>query len=243
MEVIVTNADYDGPEQHLSVGDTLEFGRQVGGVGRLGEHRAISRRHGVITANEDGFAVEATGTFAGVVVADNTTPSRLHIPNGVGPIDIPFRSCSIVVEYDGERARLEVEVEGSARADAWAAQWGIDAPPRPADDSPGFVPLTAPADNRDAGRFRKSNGSYYTWFTVLVALCEPSFGVEPGGAPTNQQLARRTGYRVGDIEKKLAAVYRALDVEHEDRPREAAVERALERGIVTPDHLSMLPDE
>ncbi|MEJ7799598.1 MAG: hypothetical protein WKF60_03710 [Ilumatobacter sp.] len=42
MEVIFTNPDYVGPEHRLGVDDTLNFGRDVGGVGRLGEHRTTA---------------------------------------------------------------------------------------------------------------------------------------------------------------------------------------------------------
>jgi hypothetical protein len=74
-----------------------------------------------------------------------------------------------------------------------------------------------------------------------VALCEPALRLEQGSTPSNPQLAARTGYKVGDIERKLSAIYHVLDVEHEHRPREIAVNVALARGIVTRDHLELLP--
>jgi len=245
VEIVVTNPDYDGPRRRLAVGDSQPFGREVGGVGRLGDDPTISRCHGVVVATEHGFTVEATGTFTGVTVRDRVTPSRLHIPNGVGPVDIPFRNCTISVDSDAGPARLDIEVIGSPRADTWATQWGIDAPPRPPTDRASTrprSPTSAPARMRDPGLFRKSNGVHYSWFNVLVALCEAALISDDGVAPTNDELAERTGYSVGNIEKKFAEIYRALEINpaNTPRPRDIAIHRAITNGIVTPDHLPLL---
>ncbi|MCB0966071.1 MAG: hypothetical protein KDB37_04495 [Ilumatobacter sp.] len=246
MHIVVSNPAYNGPECRLDVGDELEFGRECGGVGRIGESPTISRRHGTITAVESGYAVEATGTFSGIVVTDRTTPSRLYIPHGVGPVEIPFHVSAVSVDGDdASAARLDVTVVGSTRADMWASQWGIDAPPnpRPVSRSNRSRTVSALATRRNPRRYRKSNGVYYAWFTVLVALCEPALGDEPGVAPTNQQLARRTGLKPSTIEKKLQSIYEALEVDTNERPRDVAIQHAISNGIVTRQHLSMLPDD
>jgi hypothetical protein len=94
---------------------------------------------------------------------------------------------------------------------------------------------------RARDRYRKSNDQYYTWFTVLVALCEPALLDPHGVAPTNQQLARRTGFRVADVQRKLAFAYAALEVGAAKRPRDVTIRRAIETGVVTRAHLSLLP--
>lgn len=241
MELLIVNERADPTEQRLAIGDVQVFGSAEAGLGWLGNGAAISRRHAELVVTDLGFTIEATGTFAGIEIVDRSTPSRLFVPHGVGPIDIPFRECSIVVDLDGDPIRVHIHVIGSARADLWAEQWGIDAPPNPARSPQRSArTVTGRAALRDVRRVRKPNGAYYTWFVVLVALCEPAYDDPPSPAPTNKQLARRLGLREADVERKLASIYRALEIDANDRQRDLAVRRALANGIVTQEHLGLL---
>lgn len=118
----VHNPEFD----HTAVlrpGEELEFGRYTRGVGQLREDTLVSRRHGLITATDDGFTVTSTGSYLGFTVSDRTTPSKLYIPVGVGPITIPFAEAAITFDRDIE-GELQITVAGSPAADLWRSQWG-----------------------------------------------------------------------------------------------------------------------
>lgn len=231
VEVTVHNPMFDRTIV-LSSGDELEFGRYTRGVGQLPENALLSRDHGLIVATVDGFTVTSTGRHLGFVVSDRATPSRLHIPCGVGPIEIPFANASISFTHDIP-STLDIEVVGSDRADEWRNAWRQDMKNlRPRVNRGGN--LTRPAQE---ARFRKANGNPYTWFRTLVAMCEPSLAGGLPGVPTNTDLANRLGYTPKVIERHLRDIYTELKVPPGGRQRDAAVRIALERGIVTANDL------
>lgn len=237
VEIKIVHPNIGGLFKVLHPGDEQEFGREIEGVGAIGEDRAISRRHGIVRATTDGFTVTSTGTRVGFVVADRTTPSKLHIARGIGPITVPFADCSIVVEHKRGRDYLNVTVRGSDAADRWARSWGPemrklwDLAPRRG------IGTAAPWPTID---WKKANGKDYAWFTTLVALCEPAFGDAPAGTPTNPDLGRRLYKGHGVIERDLNAIYAAFGLEGRSRQREIIVSIAIAQGIVTREDIATL---
>jgi len=117
VEVTITHPHRRGLVLTLLEGEELVFGRDQGGVGRISESSAVSRRHGTVHATNAGFNVTATGSTMGFTVSDRTTPSRLTIPRGVGPVAVPFARCSLRVDYHGGFGYLNLSVSGSEQAD------------------------------------------------------------------------------------------------------------------------------
>lgn len=228
VEIKITNPLRRGLALTLHPGEELVFGRNQGGVGRISESSAVSRKHGTVQATDAGFDVTATGSTMGFTIADRTTPSRLTIPRGVGPVAIPFAQCSLIVEYQGGFGYLNLSVSGSQRADLWAGSWGPQLRELWATAKPGL--MTAPPWPKV--KWRKSNGAPYQWFNTLIALCEPALGDRPAGTPTNTQLAHRLGLAEKTIEQHITAIYRAFDLRAE-ASRDAIVASAVEQGIVT----------
>jgi hypothetical protein len=230
-----------GRAARLEPGDSLVFGRAERGAGQLPDSSLVSHRHGVIAATETGFTVESIGTYSGFVVRDTMTPSRLHLPRGVGPIEVPFANAVISFDHSVP-GQLVVAVVGSERADLWEANW------RPEVEHDATV---REYELRRSGRTqpppglrRKARGAPYTWFWTLVALCEGEITGASIGAPTNAELSQRLGYDTNIIDRHIASIYEALDIfqgEH-TRPRDVAVRRAVDRGLVTRDHVRDLHD-
>ena len=131
--VTVTNPQSPGLVVSLEPEMAMDFGRAVGGVGRISDHREVSRTHGTVVATHAGFAVISTGTHSGFVVADRTTPSRLYVPCGVGPVSVPFAEASVIVEFGDAFDYLDVTVTGSDAADQWSSAWGPEMRERLAD--------------------------------------------------------------------------------------------------------------
>lgn len=238
--VTITNPNLPGLCEVLEAGAALEFGRDVGGVGRISDDSTVSRRHGIITATEDGFEVTSVGSLRGFVVADRTTPSRTYVPCGVGPVSVPFADASVIVELDDGLDYLDVAVESSTAADQWRTSWGPEMRQRWADvakDVPA-LPGTAPAM---AGiRWRKTNGVPYSWFLTLVALCEPALGEGPAGTPINRDLAKRRFTTVKVIERHVAQIYEAFELAEVKGARDLIVQIAVDRGLVTRADLELL---
>jgi hypothetical protein len=112
------------------------------------------------------------------------TPSRIHVPRGVGPVPIPFRECSIVLEHCRERPYLDGVVEGSIAAEKWHRSWGPEMRDNWMDPTSSVLPALP--------KFAPRRGSgHREWFVTLVALCEPHLG---RGAAVNPR-ARRGGER------------------------------------------------
>lgn len=220
----------------LRKGETLEFGRGVGGVGRITGHRAVSARHGTIAVTSAGVAVTSTGSRTGFAVVDRTTPSRLHIARGVGPISIPFADFSIVVAHQEGRDFLNVKVAGSATADAWATGWG----PQVRDEWDRATSASGTADPWPRLNWRRADGTPYAWFTTLVALCEPAMTNVVAGTPTNGQLASRLRVSHQTVEKHLRSIYDTFGAAGAG-DRDVIVAVAVDQGIVTPADVARLP--
>ena len=238
MLIEVHNPQFDRTEV-LEPGGTLVFGRAERGAGQLPDSALVSRRHGVIAATETGFTVESTGTYSGFVVRDTMTPSRLHLPRGVGPIEVPFTNT--VNSFDHSvPGQLFVAVVESDRADTWEQNWG---PELEHDTSVGDYEMwRTGSTGPPPGLRRKARGAPYTWFWTLVALCEREITGKNIGVPTNAELSKRLGYDIKIIDRHIASIYEALDIflsEH-TRPRDVAVRRAVDRGLVTRDHINDL---
>jgi hypothetical protein len=213
---------------------TMDFGRAIGGVGRISEHREASRHHGTVVASDDGFAVISTGTHSGFVVADRTTPSRLYVPCGVGPVSVPFADASVIVEFGEEYDYLDVKVTGSDVADRWSRAWGPEMRERWADAARDNRADLATAPAMSEVRWRMANGKPYAWFETLVAMCEPALGVGPAGTPTNRRLAARRKVRVRVIERHVASIYEAFGFDTDDKgARYVIVQIAIDQGLVT----------
>ena len=226
----------------LEPGESMVFGRDVGlGVGELSMNMLVSRRHGIVAATSSGFSVESIGTFSGFVIKDTMTPSRLHLPQGTGPVEVPFANAVISFDH-GVPGALHVEVVDSDQAALWEKRWGPDQ-----------VHELSAADPRSQWRGsqppkrleRKETGEPYAWFWTLVAMCEGEMTDESVGVPTNADLSKMLGYSTNIIERHLRSIYAALEIEisEQNRPRDAAVRRAIDRGVVTRKHLPELAEK
>jgi len=164
----------------LHPGEEVVFGRGVRDAGELPNNSLVSHRHGVIAATESGFSVTSIGTYSGFVVRDTMTPSRLHIPRGIGPIGVPFANAIISFDHS-VTGRLVVAVVGSELAEQWEESWGPEIEHDAAVARRSLGGRTQPPP----GLKRKARGEPYTWFWTLVAMCE-------GGSPGGRRASRRT---------------------------------------------------
>lgn len=242
--LIVTNAQSLGVTRRLEPGDSLKFGREQTGVGFMGDRRTISRHHGTITVDDVGYSVTSTGTELGFVVMDRTTPSRIYVPRGLGPVAIPFASAVLAIEHRQERFMLLLELVGTEQADRWRQAWTPNQRERW---------KARPAMNTDAPwrgfEWARTEHSTYAWFKTLVALCEPALRANsdpehsgpPEPTPTNAVLATRLVTSQKVIERHIAEIYQQLGLTNMNRPdREVAVAIATGQGLVTPDDLELL---
>lgn len=237
----VTNPRSPGLKLALEPEMTMDFGRAIGGVGRISDHREVSRHHGTLVASDDGFAVISTGTHAGFVVADRTTPLRLYVPCGVGPVSVPFADASLIVEFGEEFDYLDIMVTGSDAADRWSNAWGPEMRERSADAAREKWAALLTAPPMSEVRWRMANGKPYAWFDTLIAMCEPTLGVGPAGTPTNRQLATRRRVKLRVIERHVASIYEALGFDTDDKgARYVIVQIAVDQGLVTRADLTAL---
>ena len=238
MFVQIYNPQFERTKEVLP-GEEVVFGRGVRDVGELPNNSLVSHRHGVVAVTKSGFSVTSIGTYSGFVVRDTMTPSRLHLPQGMGPIELPFANAIISFDH-GVPGQIRVAVVGSDRADLWEERWGPEAEH---DDAVWLHDRrTSRRTQPPPGLKRKARGEAYTWFWTLVAMCEGEITAESAGVPTNADLARKLGYDTNIIERHLSSIYEALDIDPRDqqRPRDAAVRRAVDRGLVTREHLPLL---
>lgn len=219
----------------LSPGAQLVIGRDDG-PGQVGaDDRTVSRHHGVITAADKHWTVQATGTRSGLVVYDHETPSQLLISRGVGPVVVPFASASVVIEVRLRRYSLTVQGPG---APGWSGSWASartewsDAP------APGETHVPWEIRWRDA-----STGKPMRWYQTLVAMCEPFLLHAPDATvPTNAQIARRLGVSTSSVEKRLMEQVRnglGFDPYGAD-PRRTIVSIAISQRLVTAADLAVL---
>ncbi len=238
MFVRIYNPEF-GRKKELLPGDEIIFGRGVRDVGELPNNSLVSHRHGVIAATNSGFSVRSIGTYSGFVVRDTMTPSRLHLPRGMGPIELPFANAVISFDHSVP-GQIRVEVVGSEQADLWEERWGPEA------EHDEEVRLhdrrTSRRTQPPPGLKRKARGEPYTWFWTLVGMCEGEITSESAGVPTNADLARKLGYETNIIERHLSSIYEALEIDprEQQRPRDVAVRRAVDRGLVRREHLPLL---
>ena len=238
MFVRIYNAQFERTKEMLP-GEEVVFGRGVRDVGELSYNSLVSHRHGVVAATASGFSVTSIGTYSGFVVRDTMTPSRLHLPQGLGPIELPFANAIISFDH-GVPGHIGVAVVGSDRADLWEERWG------PEEEHDEEVRLharrTFAGTQPPPGLKRKARGEPYTWFWTLVAMCEGEITAGSAGVPTNADLAQTLGYKTNIIERHLSSIYEALDIDprQQQRPRDAAVRRAVDRGLVTREHPPLL---
>ena len=236
--VRIHNPQFDRTKE-MVLGEEVVFGRGVRDVGELPNNSLVSHRHGVVTVTESGFAVTSIGTYSGFVVRDTMTPSRLHLPQGMGPVELPFANAVISFDH-GVPGSIHVAVIGSGRADLWEDRWG----PEEEHDEEVWLThrRTFGRTQRPFGLKRKARGEPYTWFWTLVAMCEGEITAGSAGVPTNAELAKTLGYETNIIERHLSSIYEALDIDPKEqrRPRDVAVRRAVDRGLVTREHLPRL---
>ena len=237
MFVSIYNRQFDRTKD-IVPGEEVVFGREQRDVGELPNNSLVSRRHGVIAATETGFSVTSIGTYSGFVVRDTMPPSRLYVPQGMGPVELPFADAVISFDH-GVPGQLHVDVVGSDRADLWEERWGLE---EEHDAEVGAGDRRASWSTRPRRLKRKARGEPYTWFWTLAAICEGEITAASAGVPTNTDLAQRLGYNTNIIERHLSSIYEALDIDprRQQRPRDAAVRRAVDRGLVTRKHLPSL---
>lgn len=238
MFVRIYNPQFDRTVE-LRPGDDIVFGRGARDAGQLPNNSLVSHRHGLVAATESGFSVTSIGTYSGFVVRDTMTPSRIHLPRGIGPIELPFANAIIGFDHS-VTGQIIVTVVGSKRADQWEENWA----PEVEHDAAVWdqVWRTVWRTQPPPGLKRKARGEPYTWFWTLVAMCEGDITGRSDGVPSNADLARILGYDTNIIERHVACIYEALDVDPRElkRPRDTAVRRAVDRGLVTREQLHQL---
>ena len=235
MFVRIYNPQFERTKEVLP-GEEVVFGRGVHDVGELPNNSLVSHRHGVIAATESGFSVTSIGTYSGFVVRDTMTPSRLHLPQGMGPIELPFANAIISFDH-GVPGQIQVAVVGSDRADLWEQRWG------PEEQHDEEVELhdrqtrwrtTAAARPQAQG----TRGALHLVLDTRGDVRGRDHG-RVGGRANQRRIGRRLGYDTNIIERHLSSIYEALDIDpHEQqRPRDTAVRRAVDRGLVTREQL------
>lgn len=220
----------------LEAGEDLPFGREEGAAQLAPDDPTVSRRHGVIHASEGSWGVTATGSRLGLVLYDQETPSRLHVPRGAGPVAVPFARCSLVIESRHARHALTVHGPGAA---GWTGAWSSVLTGSADEDATGMtVSPWAGVRWRD-GRSDKP----LRWYRTLVALCEPYLSDPPEEVVrSDAELAARLGTTANVVQSRLIAEVRdALGFDRfTPQLRQTLVSVALSQGLVTRDDLLLL---
>lgn len=220
----------------VGVGRSLEIGRNDGPGQIAVTNQAVSRRHGVIAFEGPGWSVTATGTQSGLVVYDHETPSRVHVPRGVGPVAMPFAQASVVIEVRQQRYPVTVTAPG---LDGWAGSW---ASTLSAAAGSGMRGATRPP--WDGVRWRdERTGKPLRWYQALVAMCEPFLTVGgPDTVPSDSELARRIGTTVNVVQSRLMGEIRDhLGFQtYTSQLRQTMVAVAISQRLVTADDLTVL---
>ncbi|WP_426571103.1 hypothetical protein [Aquihabitans sp. McL0605] len=227
----------EGRPLRLAHGGHLVIGRDAG-PGQLGaEDRTVSRRHGIITAGEAHWTVEATGTRSGLVVYDHETPSRLLLCRGVGPVVVPFASASVVIEVKLRRYAVTVEGPG---APGWAGSWASTIGDGTQPPAPGETHIPWEIRWKDS-----TTGKPLRWYQTLVAMCEPFLRHVPDAVvPTNSQIAHRLVTSEKVIGSRLMDEVRdqlGFD-RYTPNLRQTMVSIAISQRLVTVADLAVLPD-
>lgn len=233
--LVVTN---DQHEHVVPVGGSLAFGRAEGPGQLTPIDRRISSRHGLIEVGDAGWAVTATGSYHGVTVYDNESPSRMCLPAGAGPVIVPFAWAVIAVEVQSDRYTLEVRGRG---ASGWSSGWATTA--RQLAHAEGDPLLSATVPVWSGTRWTDRRGRVLRWYQTLVAMCAPRFLVPPQErVPTNAELARKLGVKQSVVENHyLEQVRDRLGFnKFDDQTRRAAVVIAISQGVVTRNDLVVL---
>lgn len=246
----------DRPPVELTAGEVFCFGRAAG-PGQISTDRSVSARHGEIVGTDAGWwQLTNLSKTAALVVLDQETPSRLHIPPSAGPVPVPFAEATIVVQA-GPAAEQHTLAVAAAGADRWSGSWtqhrlrARDARQLARrvelDEGTVAVPLPEVLDQR--------TGLPYRWYLVLLALCEPLLHVPPDSeVPTSRRVGailRSHGQdwlkNIEDVDKRyLPTIYRwvGLAPNSREQMRHEAVRRAIDARLVTRDdlaHLDALP--
>lgn len=236
-------------EQALGPGDQLAFGRNSGPGQVAADHRSVSGRHGLIDVDDRGWSVTSTGSLYSFSVYDVETPSRLYIPLGAGPVQVPFAHAVIAIEILDRRYVLQVDSVGAA---GWANSWRSvrDHDPRrrdpePLDDDLNAVSTKTTRIGWSPAQFMDRKGNVRRWYQVLAAMCEPRLRVpaetREERIPTNKQLALRLGISDRTLEKHLDELRQQFGFDtYTDQMRVAAVVIAISQGIVTIADLAVL---
>ena len=231
----------------LRAGEELLFGRNPG-PGKVSDDPTVSGDHGVIAATEVGWTMAALGRFFGVVVYDTETPSRLHVPRGIGPLPIPFARAAVIIEAPGGRAAMMVEGGGFP---GWQGSWGSVR-----EEAASLVDAAGTSATEGAWadlRFEGPRRQVLRWYQVLVAMCEPfltsgATGDSAPPVPTNGDIARRLGISTGMVGGTyIGQVRSALGFQNRvPQLRQSMVTVALAQRIVTQADLVVLdvtPDD
>lgn len=216
-------------------GGVLAFGRNADD-GLIGaDDRRVSRHHGDIIAGEGG--TWSLTSHGGVVVYDHETPSRLHVPRGIGPVTIPFAKATVIIELRDTRHAFTVTSSGLP---GWDGSWASVAAAR--------VPTPAGPDATELawepafGRSRKNQP--VRWYQALVALCEPTLRGDGAAVPTDAQVARRIDVSTVRAGRLVTQARDALGFEPRTANlRQAMVALSIGQGLVTPRELRVLDRE
>jgi hypothetical protein len=223
-------------ETRLAGGEEFWFGRDAGQGQVTADDLAVSGRHGCILATAAGWSVRSTGSVHSFAVYDCDTPSRLFVPRGAGPIEVPFAAAMVVIDVEYRHYAIGVT---SAGATGWAGNWtSLRVGP------PGGEQGTVAAWN--AAPYADRNGRVLRWYQVLVAMCEPRLRLPADRReeriPTNREIAARLGISIHVLENHhIDRLRRELGFStYTEQVRQAAVLIAINQGLVTTADLDLL---
>lgn len=224
----------------LEPGQHLMCGRAPGPGELAADNTAVSREHVAIRAEADRWSISTVGRYAGVVVYDHETPSRIHVPRGVTDLPMPFASASVVIEIRQRRYPIRVEGTGAA---GWSGAWRSI---RDQEVAPAPNAATATETEWDEVRWQnRRNGRPLRWYQTLVAMCEPFFAQPPVEVvPSDAEIARRLGVSENMVQSNyIGQVRDALGFgSYSTQLRQTLVSVAISQRLVTVDDLRVLDE-
>jgi hypothetical protein len=224
-------------EVNVASGSSMTFGRAIGPLHIAAGDDRVSRQHGIIGCTDSGWYVHSTSPHYGFAVYDCDTPSRLHVPPGAGPLNVPFTKAIVSIEILGTRHHFQVVGPG---VDNWASNWG---PHIRRTEAPVVVrPVGETRYVWDEVSLRGRDGQVLQWYRALVAMCEPRLQNPPiERIPTDVEIAKRLNISPKTLEKHRDRLRDELGFnKYDEQMRLAAVVLALGQGLVTMHDLSVL---
>ncbi|WP_396451144.1 hypothetical protein [Actinomadura sp.] len=230
---------HEAVRKELAPGDTLSFGRGTPchNVGLHLDNPTVPRLAGEILAVDDHWRLSNFSTDRTYVVENPEGAGEyLRVAPRRAACPVPFEFSRVVLSTDGPANSFQVFASQHLYLD------------------PDEHDMIEPDGSSTVSAFSLDERA--TYFLVLVALCEPRLRDESSTAlPTSRQISERladlpdrslslraVNFHIDYLAERKLRVRQPYEEERQDGKRAAVVDTALRFGLVSEDHLSLLPD-